>query len=86
MDRSFLFYDSHLFIFRRRFRHVDVVCDSKFLHVWMGKGEKGGGGRNARGIKMGQLTLSMGPARAEVCFLIQRAIIQSKRVIFNVHL
>ncbi len=30
---------------------------------------------------MGQLTLSMGPARAEVCCYVQRATIPSKRVL-----
>jgi hypothetical protein len=46
------------------------------------KGEKGDSGAQARGLKMGQLTLSMGSAMPEVCFLVQRATIPHKRVIF----
>ncbi len=45
-----------------------------------GKGEKGDGGDQA---KMGQLTLSMGPAKAEVHILVKRATIPSKGVIFT---
>jgi hypothetical protein len=33
------------------------------------------------GLKIGQLALSMGPARAEVCSYVQRATIPSNRVI-----
>jgi hypothetical protein len=33
-----------------------------------------------QGLKMGQLTLSRGPARVEVGFFVQRATIPSKRV------
>ncbi len=33
---------------------------------------------------MGQLTLSMGPARAKVCRFVQRATIPSKKVIFYI--
>jgi hypothetical protein len=47
----------------------------------MGRGKKDVGGQ-ARGLKIGQLTLSTGPAGAEVCFLVERATIPSKRVIF----
>jgi hypothetical protein len=39
------------------------------------KGEKRDGGGQARGLKIGQLTLSMGPARAEIHFLELRATI-----------
>jgi hypothetical protein len=39
--------------------------------------EKEDVGDQARGLKIGQLTLSMGPARAEVCFLVQIATIPS---------
>jgi hypothetical protein len=42
--------------------------------------EKGG---QASGLKMGQLTLSMGSAGVEVCFFVQRATIPSKRVLFT---
>jgi hypothetical protein len=65
---------------RRRFGHVDVVSDSKCLHVWTGRGEKGDGGDQA---KIGQLTLSMGPAKVEIRLLFQRATIPCKRVIFT---
>jgi hypothetical protein len=46
--------------------------------VWAGRGEKGG---NGDFIKMGQLTLSMGSARAKVRSYIHLTIIPSKRVI-----
>jgi hypothetical protein len=59
----------------------EVCLHSKYLYVWAGRGEKGDNGDWARGLKMGQLTLSMGPAGAEVCSYIQRATILSKRVI-----
>jgi hypothetical protein len=38
--------------------------------------------RLVKGTKKGQLTLSMGPARVEIHFFVQRATIPSKRVIF----
>jgi hypothetical protein len=44
------------------------------------KGGKGDVGGQVRGLKMGQLILSMGPARAEVPFFVQRATIPGKRV------
>jgi hypothetical protein len=47
-----------------------------------GKGEKGTVGAR-QGAKMGQLTLSIGQARAEFRFLVQRASIPSKRVVFT---
>ncbi len=47
-----------------------------------GKGEKGGNGDWARGLKIGQLTLGMGPARVEVCLFVQRATIPSMKVVF----
>ncbi len=50
----------------RRFGYVNVVCSCWCSHVWVGRGEKRGNGGWARWLKMGQLTLSMGPARAEV--------------------
>jgi hypothetical protein len=45
-------------------------------------GERGWWGPD-KGAKIGQLTLSRGPARAEVCLLIQRDTIPSKRVSFT---
>jgi hypothetical protein len=45
------------------------------------KGNKGDKRDWVRGLKMGQLTLSMGPARPEVCSYLQRATIPNKRVI-----
>jgi hypothetical protein len=48
----------------------------------VGRVEKEGNGGCARGLKMGQFTLRMGPARAEVHSFVQRATIPSKRVIF----
>jgi hypothetical protein len=50
--------------------------------VWIGRGEKDVGGQ-ARGLEIGQLTLSTGPAGAKVRFLVERATIPSKRVIFT---
>jgi hypothetical protein len=44
-----------------------------------GKGGKKGTGER---LKKGKLTLSMGPANAEVRFFIERATIPSKRVSF----
>jgi hypothetical protein len=41
---------------------------------------KGGGG--AKGLKLAQFTLNMGPGRVEVCFFVQRATIPSMRVFF----
>jgi hypothetical protein len=49
-----------------------------------GKGGKGISRGQARGLKVGQLTLSMGPARAQVCFLVQKVTIPSKRVILYI--
>jgi hypothetical protein len=47
----------------------------------VGRREKGGNGNRARDPKMGQLTLSIGPARTGVRSYVQRATIPSKRVI-----
>ncbi len=63
----------------RRFGHVNVVCSRYCPHVWTGRGKKR---TQARGLKMGQLTLSMGPAREEVCFFVQRATIPIMKVLF----
>ncbi len=57
-------------------------------HMCGQEGEKGGNGDWVRGLKMGQLTLSMGPARADVHSYIQRVTTSpSKRVIhtLNIH-
>jgi hypothetical protein len=64
---------------QKKIEHVDVASGNKCLHVWMGREEKGYVDGQARGLKMGQLTLSMGPARAEL-FLIQRATIPSNKI------
>jgi hypothetical protein len=50
------------------------------------KGRKGGDGEWVRGLKIGQLTLSMGPARADVCSYVQRATIPRKRVIHTLNI
>jgi hypothetical protein len=63
---------------RRRFGHVYVIC-SCYAACVDGKGEKGG---QSKGLKMGQLTLSIGPAKVEVRFFVQRTTITSKRVLF----
>jgi hypothetical protein len=68
----------------RRLGHVNVIC--VYSHQMCGRegGEKGAMGTGQGGQKMGQLTLSMGPAWAEVCSYeyVQRATIPSKRVNF----
>ncbi len=64
----------------KRLGYVNKVC-VRSIHMWAGRGEKGGKEDCARGQKMGQLTLSMGPARAEVRSYVQRATIPRKRVI-----
>ncbi len=46
-------------------------------------GKRGCFGSRTGGLKIGQLTLSNGPARAEVRFLVQRATISNKRVLFT---
>jgi hypothetical protein len=59
----------------------EVCLHSKYLYVWAGRGENEDNGDWARELKMGQLTLSMGPAGAEIRSYIQRATILRKRVI-----
>jgi hypothetical protein len=49
----------------------------------MCKWEGGGGKEGQWGLKVGQLTLGMALARAEVCSCVQRATIPSKRVIYT---
>jgi hypothetical protein len=48
-----------------------------------GKAEKRGQWGPGKRAKNGQLTLSIGPAGAEVCLLVQKAAVPSKRVIFT---
>ncbi len=48
----------------RRSGHVDIVSSSKYLHVWMGRREKGDV-RAGKGAEMGQLIPSMGSERAK---------------------
>ncbi len=55
------------------------------VHMCGGRGEKGSNGSWARGLKVGQLTLSLGLARAEVCCFIQTVSIPSRRVIFYIY-
>ncbi len=50
---------------------------------WQEEGEERGNGGWARDLKVGQLTMSMGPARTEVRRHIQRATIPSKRVVYT---
>jgi hypothetical protein len=63
--------------------YFGIFMSSVFIvsHVRVGMGEKGCNGDWARGMKLWQFTLSMVPARAEVPSYVQRATIQSKRVI-----
>jgi hypothetical protein len=65
---------------RRRLRLL-ISSLLEQLHALAGRKGKRGVIGLGRGLKVGQLTLSMGPARAEVCRYVQRVIIASKRVI-----
>jgi hypothetical protein len=47
--------------------------------MWVGKGKKGGNGDWVKGLKIKQLTLSMGPARTELDSSLQRATIPNKK-------
>jgi hypothetical protein len=47
------------------------------------KGKRGAVGSWVRDLKVGQFTLSMGPARAEVGSYIKRATIPSKRLVYT---
>jgi hypothetical protein len=70
---------------RRRIGHIDVVIVSKCPYVWMGGGKRdvwARQGAEQQGLKMGQLILSMGPMKVEVCILVQRATAPSKKVFF----
>jgi hypothetical protein len=66
----------------RRLGHVNVLCV-----ILIACGQEGGEKRAnrdwAEDPKVGQLTLSMGPARAEVYSYVQRATIPSKRIIYT---
>jgi hypothetical protein len=66
---------------RRRFGHVNVICGCSVHMCGQERGKKGAMWTEQCGLKIGQLALSMGPARAEVCSYVQRATILSKRVI-----
>jgi hypothetical protein len=56
----------------KRLGHVNVICFILITFVDRKEGTKRGNGDWVRGgPKVGQLTLSMGPARAEVCSYIQ---------------
>ncbi len=59
---------------RRRIGHVSVICVIVLACVGGNRGAAGA----TKGPKMGQLTLSMGPARAKVCSYVQGVIIPSK--------
>jgi hypothetical protein len=61
---------------------MGVIGDSKCSQVLTGRGE-GEVAVQARRQKMGHLILSMEPARAEVCFLMQRATIPSLRLFYT---
>jgi hypothetical protein len=57
---------------------INIICLCYSTRMcWREEGEKGAA---VAGPKMGQLTLSMGPAREEVRSYVQRATILSKRV------
>jgi hypothetical protein len=51
----------------RRLGHVNVICVILIACVDGKEGKKRGNRGWVRGPKVGQLTLSMGPARVEVC-------------------
>ncbi len=58
---------------------VHVVCVIELACVGSKRGKRG----NPRNLKVGQLTLSMGLARAEVRSYVQRATIPSKRLVYT---
>jgi hypothetical protein len=63
----------------RKFEQVNVVC-GHIVHMCGWKERK----RGRWGLKMGQLTLSMGPARVEVSSYTQTTTIPSKRDILYI--
>jgi hypothetical protein len=67
---------------RRRLWQVNVTCAIVLACVGGKREKRGAVWVGVRDLKVGQLTLSMGPARAEVRSYIQRAIIPSKRVVY----
>jgi hypothetical protein len=71
----------------RRLGHVNVVCVLIIACVDGKEGKQRGTGDWVWGPKVGQLTLSIGPASAEVRSYVKRATIPSKRVIYtlNIH-
>ncbi len=70
----------------RRLGHVNVVCVIEIASVGGKEGEMRDNGDWVRDPKEGQLTLSMGLARAEVHSYVQRATIPSKRVIYTLNI
>jgi hypothetical protein len=66
---------------RRKLRRVNVVCVI-VLACTDGNGGKEGQWGQVKDLIVGQLTLSMGPARVKVCTYVQGATIPSKRVVF----
>ncbi len=63
----------------RRLGRVNVVCVIVIACVGGKEGKKRGSADWVRDSKVGQLTLSMGPARAEVSSYVQRATILIRR-------
>ncbi len=67
---------------RRRLGRVNVIY-AIVLVCWWEEGEKRGNGGWVRDLKVGQLCLSMGLAKAEVRSYVQTATISSKRVVYT---
>ncbi len=63
--------------------HVDVTVVSKGLHVWTGGGKKRylGPGKGLNGLKYRAVDPEHGTAWVELCILIQRTTIPSKRAL-----
>ncbi len=75
-NKDLSFNRGHNCALQRRFWDVTVICVIELACV-VGRGGKGGQRGLSKGPEMGQLTLSIGPARVEVCSYKQRATIPS---------
>jgi hypothetical protein len=70
---------------RRRLGLANVVCVKVIACVGIKEGKKMGSWDWVSDLKVGQLTLRIGPARAEVPSNVQRASIPNKRDIYTLN-